>query len=368
MPKSRYIIGQLPWYSFLITAGIILALYLASREEKRLGLKKDTLIDLALWVLPAGVIGARLYYVAFSWESYRMNLLAILEIWNGGIAIYGAILGGILAILLFSHFRRIPCPVLLDMIVPGLALAQAIGRWGNFFNMEAYGLPVTSPKLCFFPFAVQIPSVNGTVWHMATFFYESCWNFCIFLFLWLVRKKIPRHGTLTLYYAFLYGAGRSIIEGLRTDSLYFPGTQIRISQLVAVICVFASALVLLSPFLKRMTFRENWPGFLLSLSSVAIFILLNRGYGNILNLTYSLSALAVFCAFICRTRIPILQTAMMISVISLRWLILAQPIQETVMDALLMIPGSLAWILLVFLTCHPFDNKQQEELKCPSHQ
>ena len=125
---------------------------------------------------------------------------------------------------------------------------------------------------------------------------------------------------------------------------------------------------LLLPFLKKMTFRKNWPGFLLSLSSVSVFVLLNHRHGNILSLVYSLSSLAVFCAFISRTRIPFFQTAMMISVISLRWLILAQPIQETVMDALLMIPGSLAWILLVFLTCRPFDNKQQEELKCPSHQ
>ena len=242
MPSSRFIFGTLPWYSVLIVTGVCLALLLASREEKRLGLPKDTVVDLALWVIPAGIIGARLYYVLFAWDTFRAHPISILYIWQGGLAIYGAVIGGGLAALLFSHRRKLNPLALLDMIAPGLLLAQAIGRWGNFFNMEAYGLPVTSPAWQFFPAAVRIPSPGGDTWHMATFFYESMWNLAGFGVLMLTRRRMARHGDTTLWYFLLYGSGRLIIEGLRTDSLMATDT-LRISQLLsAALCLAAASI------------------------------------------------------------------------------------------------------------------------------
>ena len=239
MPSTRYIFGALPWYSVLIVLGICAALLLSSREEKRLHLPKDTVIDLALWVVPMGIAGARLYYVAFAWDTFASNPISVLYLWQGGLAIYGGILGGALGVLLFSRRRHIRLSVLTDMIVPGLALAQAIGRWGNYFNMEAYGLEVTNPAWQFFPFAVLIPGRNGNVWHMATFFYESLWDFAAFAALWLTRKRMKRPGDATLWYFALYGGGRLMIEGLRLDSLMAGGGSVRISQWLSVLMCLA---------------------------------------------------------------------------------------------------------------------------------
>ena len=130
-----------------------------------------------------------------------------------------------------------------DCICPGLALAQAIGRWGNFFNMEAYGLPITEPALQFFPIAVNIPSDGG--WHMATFFYESVWDAGVFLVLWLTRRKHHRDGDGLLWYLLLYGSGRLLIEGLRMDSLMSPGGGLRVSQLLSLLLCLAVCLVLI---------------------------------------------------------------------------------------------------------------------------
>ena len=196
MPSSRYIFGTLPFYSVLIVSGMILAIFLASREEKRLGLPKDTVLDLALFLIPISVICARAYYVIFSWDAFRSEPLSVFAVWEGGLAIYGGLIGGLVTVLVFAYIRRISPLTLFDMIVPGVALAQALGRWGNFFNMEAYGLPVENPALQFFPFAVQIPENGFITWHMATFFYESLWDFCVFLVLFLLRKRSGKPGIL----------------------------------------------------------------------------------------------------------------------------------------------------------------------------
>lgn len=240
MPTSRYIFGTLPWYSVLMVTGICAACLLASREEKRLALPRDTVIDLALWLIPSGVVGARLYYVFFAWETFAPNPISILYIWRGGLAIYGAIIGGALAALIFSRRRKLPLLLLTDVVMPGLALAQAIGRWGNYFNMEAYGLTVTNPAWKFFPFAVLIPENGEHVWHMATFFYESIWNLVVFTTLMLLRKRVKKIGDVTLWYALLYGGGRLIVEGLRLDSLMTVGGAGRVSQLLSIaLCLLA---------------------------------------------------------------------------------------------------------------------------------
>lgn len=276
MPSSRLLFGVVPWYSVLIVGGICAALFIASREEKRLSLPRDTVVDLALWVIPFGVIGARLYYVLFAWETFAHDPISILYIWQGGLAIYGGIIGGFLAVFLFSRIRKIALPTLTDIIVPGLALAQAIGRWGNYFNMEAYGLQITDPAWQFFPIAVLIPGHNGDSWHMATFFYESVWNLAVFTTLMLSRKRLRRPGDTTLWYILLYGAGRLIIEGLRTDSLMAAQDSIRISQLLSVgMCLVVLAIFILRA-LRHPTRRQIIASGAALAASLALALLLPR--------------------------------------------------------------------------------------------
>ena len=224
----------IPWYSFLIVCGAALAIWLAAREEKRVGLPKDTIVDLALWVLPLGILGARLYYVIFSWSEYRDHPLSALYIWEGGLAIYGGLLAGLLAIALFCRRKRVSMLQICDILAPGVVLAQAMGRWGNYFNMEAYGVPLRDPALCFFPLAVQIPAEGEAVWHLATFFLESAWDFAVFLCLMLCRRRLfRRRGDVFRFYVLLYAAGRLVIEEFRMDSLYSSG--VRVSQLLSLL-------------------------------------------------------------------------------------------------------------------------------------
>lgn len=244
VPYSQYIIGSLPWYSVLVVSGIITAILLCSHEEKRLQLPRDTVLDLALLLVPCGVIGARLYYVIFSWEAFAGDPLSILYVWQGGLAIYGGIIGGVLSILIFSRWKKLSPLLLADMVIPAVALAQSIGRWGNYFNMEAYGAPITDPRWQFFPVGVLIPSAEGYVWHMATFFYESMWNLCVFGVLWFVIRRRKKHdGVVTLWYGVLYGLGRSVIEGFRTDSLMLG--PFRVSQLLSLSLAAAAAITLI---------------------------------------------------------------------------------------------------------------------------
>ena len=239
VPYSRYLFGTIPWYSFLIVTGAAIAIVLAVREEKRTSLKKDTVIDFALLVIPAGIIGARIYYVVFSWDQFKNDLVSVLRIWEGGIAIYGAVIAGLLTAWIFCRKRKISFFTLCDLIAPGLILAQAIGRWGNYFNQEAYGLPVNQPGFMFFPFAVQIQTGGELQWHMATFFYESAWNLGVFVFLMVARRKWFRYsGDVISFYGLMYACGRLIVEDFRMDSLY-AGSSVRISQLLSVaICAF----------------------------------------------------------------------------------------------------------------------------------
>ncbi len=275
MPYSRYLIYPIPWYSALIVTGAAIAIFLASREERRVGLPKDTVIDLALWILPFGILGARLYYVIFSWSSFSDDPVSVLRIWEGGLAIYGGILAGFAVILIFCRIRHISVPVVCDLIAPGLILAQAIGRWGNYFNMEAYGAPLTSPGLCFFPLAVQIPEPTGTVWHMATFFYESCWNLIVFAVLMTGRRRWFRHhGHVFGAYVFLYSCGRLVIEDLRTDSLL--SSSVRVSQLLSICAVLAVLLLLFLTLPRRASVRGR-AGTLL-LPAAAVYGLWVAGY------------------------------------------------------------------------------------------
>lgn len=257
IPYSRFIIGSIPWYSVLILCGVIAALCLAIHEEKRHGLPQDTVIDLSFCAIPLGLVGARGYYVAFQWPLFADDLWSILRVWEGGLAIYGGVIGGLLGVLLFAWRRKLNPFLLTDLIVPGLSLAQGIGRWGNYFNMEAYGREIVNPAWQFFPVGVQIAEGGGYTWHMATFFYESCWDVLIFAALWFViRRKSKASGTVTLWYLLLYGCGRCLIEGLRTDSLMLGG--LRVSQVLSLmLALFAAAMLLILAIRRKNADKEG---------------------------------------------------------------------------------------------------------------
>ena len=215
------------WYGVLIALGVLGAVLLAWRREARLGLKKETTLDLALICVPAGILCARLYYVLFSWNYYAAHPAEILDLRGGGLAIYGGVIGGVLAGWLYSRVKKIPFGTLADLVAPGLAFGQAVGRWGNFLNQEAYGAAVTNAKMQFFPLSVYI---EGSGWHYATFFYESAWCALICTFLLIAEKRgfFRKKGDTFLWYLFLYALERCLVEGLRTDSLYIG--PLRVSQ------------------------------------------------------------------------------------------------------------------------------------------
>ena len=241
---QRLLFGVIPVYGLLIAGAMALGVFLCSRQEERLNLPKDTAVDFALWVLPAAIVGARLYYVAFQWPIYASAPLRMLYLWEGGLAIYGGVIGGAVAALVFSRVKKVSFAALADMVAPALILGQAIGRWGNFVNQEAYGQVIDNPALQFFPLAVF---ADGE-WHMATFFYESLWDFIGFCLLWLNRKRVRVRGNLFLGYLVWYGLGRAVIEGLRTDSLMWG--PVRVSQALSVMLCIGAGVALVIRRLK----------------------------------------------------------------------------------------------------------------------
>ena len=230
------------WYGLLIALGIALGIALAMARERKFGLPRDTVVDLALWGVPSAIIGARLYYVLFAWDTYAGNPVSALYVWEGGLAIYGGLLGGLLAGLIYAKVKRLNFWTLTDLVAPSFALGQAIGRWGNFFNQEAYGVPVPAEWMRRFPIAVYIEA-DG-LWHCATFFYESAWCLLIVILLLLLDKKgvFKRPGDTFFTYVLLYSVERALVEGLRTDSLWWG--PLRVSQALSV-CAGLVCLVVL---------------------------------------------------------------------------------------------------------------------------
>jgi phosphatidylglycerol:prolipoprotein diacylglycerol transferase len=245
------------WYGLLITVSVILGLIILVRGFARRGYPVDHALDLTIIGIVAGLIGARAYYVIWKWPVYKVNPISVLYIWEGGLAIYGGVLAGALAIYIYSRIKKYKVSVLMDLAAPALVLGQAIGRWGNFFNNEAFGNPVTDKALQFFPYAVRIPLANRPEgmymyeWFQATFFYESVVCLLIFIFLMLYRKRQKFDGEIILLYLYFYGIERAIVEGLRTDSLYLFNTGIRVSQALSILLVFISAAILAVMYLRH---------------------------------------------------------------------------------------------------------------------
>ncbi|MDO5376860.1 MAG: prolipoprotein diacylglyceryl transferase [Clostridia bacterium] len=223
------------WYAVLIVGAILIGLVLCNREAQRQHLPQDIMVDFLLYAIPLAIIGARLYYVLFRFDIYVEDPMAIFDIRSGGLAIYGGILGGLLAARIVSRKHDVPLSTLLDIVAPALVLGQGIGRWGNYINMEAYGLRISEEALQFFPFAVEIPVGDVWYWHMATFFYEFCWDMLVFVLLLFVRRNCRRRGDVFCWYLLSYCAGRTVIEGLRNDSLTFISEFVRISQVLSAI-------------------------------------------------------------------------------------------------------------------------------------
>ena len=239
------------WYSITMLLAILTAMYIINKETKKMKLDKY-FENLFFYLIIFGIIGARIYYVIFSFDNYKNDLLSIFKIWEGGIAIYGAILAGLLVIIYQAKKHNQSIIKTTDIIVPGLIIAQAIGRWGNFFNGEAHGTEVTLSYLqnLHLPkFIIDGMYINGTYYH-PTFLYESLWCMLGFIILLIIRKITNRQkGIVTFSYFIWYGIGRFLIEGLRTDSLYLG--SIRISQIVSIILIIVGIIGIIINISKR---------------------------------------------------------------------------------------------------------------------
>ena len=249
--KALDIGGGIYWYGILIALGLMLALAFCMSQRHKYGISEDNLMDAVLWGIPCGVIGARLYYVVFYLDLFRdaegkLNWSKVIAIWDGGLAIYGAVIATVLVCLVLSRVEKFRLWALMDLVVMGLLIGQAVGRWGNFMNREAFGSETT------LPWRMQLVLRTGeTVQVHPTFLYESLWNVVgLLLIVFVVSRARRFDGENTCFYFLWYGIGRFWIEGLRTDSLYlFDWTlfdkPIRVSQALSLVMIVVSLALLL---------------------------------------------------------------------------------------------------------------------------
>ncbi|SDK04742.1 prolipoprotein diacylglyceryl transferase [Sediminibacillus albus] len=237
------------WYGVIIAAGAFLGLWLATRESDRLGLNKELFVDLIVFAIPIAIISARLYYVIFEWERYSgAPWWDVFAIWEGGIAIHGALIGSVVTAVIFARAKKVSFWQLADIAAPSLILGQAIGRWGNFMNQEAHGGPVSQAAydnfLQYLPdFIMNQMCIGGIMYH-PTFLYESLWNILGLVFLLIFRRYNPRRGEVFLSYVIWYSVGRFFIEGMRTDSLYIAGS-LRTAQAISIVLVIVGILLII---------------------------------------------------------------------------------------------------------------------------
>ena len=216
---------KIHWYGIILGTAALIGLWVATREGKKHGFDSDLFLDMVVWVIPAAIVGARLYYVLFEWDYYAQNPGDIIAVWKGGLAIHGGLIGAFLAGYFFLRKRGVSFLHMADIVVPSIILGQAIGRWGNFINQEAHGGPVSLEflqSLHLPDWIIEQMHIDG-VYHHPTFLYESIWNLMGFLLLLLLRRFNPKRGEILFSYLIWYSLGRFFIEGLRTDSLTFEG-------------------------------------------------------------------------------------------------------------------------------------------------
>ncbi len=235
---------QVYWYGIIIGLGFLLALIFALKNLKYFGIDKNGFIDCVLVGLVCGIIGARLFYVIFKWDYYQNHLDELLAVHNGGLAIYGGVIGGLLGGCIVAKIKKLPIPAILDVAVMGFLIGQGLGRWGNFFNQEAFGTPTD------WPWRMVSENTGGVGVHPC-FLYESLWCLLGFGLLFLFSRKWRQYdGQIFLLYLVWYGAERMLVEGLRTDSLYTPLLGLRVSQIIAAVTML-TGIVLLIVFRKR---------------------------------------------------------------------------------------------------------------------
>lgn len=228
------------WYGLIIACGLLLAVLYACRRSKQFGLKSDDLIDGVLFIVPFAIICARLYYCIFQWDSYKKNPIEILYIWNGGLAIYGGVIGAAIGIFVLAKVKKIKVGAVLDITSLGFLIGQSIGRWGNFFNREAFGVETDA----FLRMGLTNAYTGKVTYYHPTFLYESVWNAIGFVLIHHLSKKRKYDGQVALMYLAWYGLGRTFIEGLRTDSLYLG--SLRVSQILAAITCFGGVAALMA--------------------------------------------------------------------------------------------------------------------------
>ena len=243
-------------YGVMAALGFILGMLYCTKRAKKFGLQEDNIYDVILWALPMAIVGARAYYVIFNFDLYRGRpLMDMIAIWEGGLAIYGGIIAAVITLMIVCKVKKLPTGAILDCGVFGLIIGQILGRWGNFFNREAYGaatelftrMGLTTPK--------------GTIYVHPTFLYESLWNLVglIMLHIYVSKDKRKYDGEAFTLYVIWYGIGRCMIEGLRADSLYIGNTGIRVSQLLAGVSAVVAIAVLLYMRKKPHTLYVNRP-------------------------------------------------------------------------------------------------------------
>jgi phosphatidylglycerol:prolipoprotein diacylglycerol transferase len=252
------------WYGIIICTGLMLAVFLGLKNCKKFGIKSDNIFDIVLWALPSAIIGARIYYIMFNWHEYDGDIMKMINIREGGLAIYGGIIGAVLAAYIVTRVKKIDFLTVADLAGPYFIMAQGIGRWGNFVNQEAFGrntnLPwgMHSDAIQEYLERLGDSSIDPMAPVHPAFLYESVWNFCVFFFLLWYRKRYKVKGEVFFLFMMLYGVGRAWIEGLRTDSLYIGGTNIRASQLLAVAFAVAFAVVI---FIRRRMCSGDTPAY-----------------------------------------------------------------------------------------------------------
>jgi phosphatidylglycerol:prolipoprotein diacylglycerol transferase len=250
-PARGFPIGKFTiyYYGVIIAVGLLLAVIYGMRRCKQFGFSQDDILDGVLWIVPFAILCARLYYCIFEWETYAKNPISILYIWNGGLAIYGGVIGAVIGVAVFCYFKKIKLPALLDLVLLGFLIGQSIGRWGNFFNREAFGAETDIfIRMGLFQNADGSHS-NVMHYFHPTFLYESLWNAAGFVLLHFWSKKRQYDGQIALGYALWYGFGRMLIEGLRTDSLMLG--DFRVSQLLAGVTAVAAAIALFVLSLRK---------------------------------------------------------------------------------------------------------------------
>jgi prolipoprotein diacylglyceryl transferase len=249
-PPTSFSVFGFPvyYYGLIIGIGFLLALIYCLKRSRQFGITQDSFTDVLLFAVPLAIVCARLYYVVFQWQDYADNLMGIFNIREGGIAVYGSIIGAVIGTVIACRWRKLSIGAVLDLGALGLLIGQSVGRWANFVNREAFG----SETAVFWRMGLTNPGTGQTMYVHPTFLYESLWNFIGFLLLHFFTKKGKKHfdGQIFVMYAAWYGLGRMFIEGLRTDSLYIPGTLIRVSQLLAALS-FVAAMVFLVIMLRR---------------------------------------------------------------------------------------------------------------------